>query len=502
MNPDSFGSRARSAAIAAARSVILVLLGALAGCVTVPADRGRGDVDDWVRERGRDVPRSTHPDAGSRAGAESDVAALARAVLRQPLTAEDSVRVALLGNPDVRATYARLEFAAADLYQSGRLANPRFSAALLDSDIAGEQLTLGFALRFVDLLFLPSRARIGAARFTQAKQEVAHEVLQLAARAEESHYRLVAAQQVAAMRDLAASAASASAELAQRFHAAGNISRLELAREQAAGSEARLAALAAQSELTEARSGHARILGLSPSATWSVENGLRTPPASDPQVDALVSLAQISRLDLSAARGTVESLAALDRDTRRTRVLSDVEIGVERERETDGERLTGPTLSLGVPLFGFGTNRSLRAGGELERARAALAGLELDVAHEVRLGHARTQTARARAEEFRSVLVPARESIVARLQEEMNYMLVGQFEVLAARRSEYEAYGGYIESVRDYWLARVELARVVGTRLPDAPAAGAGKPIAIPEPGEEAKPEEEHRHHESTGGAP
>jgi len=47
-------------------------------------------------------------------------------------------------------------------------------------------------------------------------------------------------------------------------------------------------------------------------------------------------------------------------------------------------------------------------------------------------------------------------------------MLEGQFELLLAKRQEYEAYQGYLEAVRDYWLARTDLARAVGTTLPSS----------------------------------
>ena len=56
--------------------------------------------------------------------------------------------------------------------------------------------------------------------------------------------------------------------------------------------------------------------------------------------------------------------------------------------------------------------------------------------------------------------------MVARQTERLNYMLIGAFELLLARQQEYDAYQGYIDSVRDYWQARVALARAIGTRLP------------------------------------
>lgn len=465
-------------------SALAVVL--LTGCIAVPADRGRADVDAWVSERGRQ--------AESRSAQE--MATLVRDAVRQPLSVDDSVRVALSQNPDLRATYSRLGLASADFYEAGRLSNPRLSAAQLDSSVSGERLTLGLVQSFTDLLLLPARSQIGAARFVQLQQSVAHAVLDLAARAEESHYRLVAAQQIAAMRDLVATTARTSADLAQRFHAAGNLSQLQLARERAAASEARLAGLAAHAELAAARAAHARVLGLAPLVEWSLQRELASPLDLEEQVDALVALALASRLDLAAARRETETLADAERLARRYRWLGEIDIGIERE--TDGARLTGPTLELELPLFNLRSQSALRAGGELEQARARLAALELDVAHEVRRAHLQMFAARGRAVEFGSVLIPEREAIVARTQEQQNYMLVGQFELLAAKQAEYDSYQGYLESVRDYWLARAELKRVVGARLPGTPAPGKSRPaIIVPRP-QDASGARNH----SGGGAP
>ena len=57
---------------------------------------------------------------------------------------------------------------------------------------------------------------------------------------------------------------------------------------------------------------------------------------------------------------------------------------------------------------------------------------------------------------------------MARTQEQVNFMLVGVFELLAAKQEQFDAYQEYLEAVRDYWLARVELGRAVGSRLPSA----------------------------------
>jgi cobalt-zinc-cadmium efflux system outer membrane protein len=84
----------------------------------------------------------------------------------------------------------------------------------------------------------------------------------------------------------------------------------------------------------------------------------------------------------------------------------------------------------------------------------------------VRLAHAALQIARARIAEYRDVLIPQRVETVARAQEEVNFMLIGIFELIALKQDEYAAYEGYLDAIRDYWIARAELGLAVGAELP------------------------------------
>jgi cobalt-zinc-cadmium efflux system outer membrane protein len=45
-------------------------------------------------------------------------------------------------------------------------------------------------------------------------------------------------------------------------------------------------------------------------------------------------------------------------------------------------------------------------------------------------------------------------------------MLEGPFQLLLVKQAEFDAYQGYLEALRDYWVARTELTRAVGTQLP------------------------------------
>jgi cobalt-zinc-cadmium efflux system outer membrane protein len=92
------------------------------------------------------------------------------------------------------------------------------------------------------------------------------------------------------------------------------------------------------------------------------------------------------------------------------------------------------------------------------------------VDNSVRLAHADVLHSRDLISEYRNVLIPQRVETVARAQEELIYMLIGVFEVLAMKQEEYNAYQAYLGSVRDYWQSRARLAMAVGSSLPSSQA--------------------------------
>jgi cobalt-zinc-cadmium efflux system outer membrane protein len=271
------------------------------------------------------------------------------------------------------------------------------------------------------------------------------------------------------MRETIFNAARVSADLSRRFFDAGNITRRELALQMSAASQARIDSLDAQAEVAHARSALNDLMGLGAGALeWLVTARLPAPFAQEDDLAALLSLADRSRLDLAAARRQIDLLSDALGVTRSFRALGEFQVGIEQERESDHSRLTGPTFSWQLPIFSRNAGGVARAEAQLQQAEAEADALEVEIVNAVRLGHASVQNAKARAQEYREGLIPQREEIAERTQERVSYMLEGVFELLLAKRQEYEAYQGYLEAVRDYWLARADLARAVGTTLPSS----------------------------------
>jgi cobalt-zinc-cadmium efflux system outer membrane protein len=89
---------------------------------------------------------------------------------------------------------------------------------------------------------------------------------------------------------------------------------------------------------------------------------------------------------------------------------------------------------------------------------------------------------------YHNVVLPLRQRIVDESQLYYNGMLIGVYELLLAKQNQINAGREYIETLRDYWIARSDLERAVGGRL--IVTGEATRPPAQPS----TKPSELHKH--------
>jgi outer membrane protein TolC len=388
--------------------------------------------------------------------------------LAAPLSPDSAVRIAMLRSPKLQQEYARLGLARADVLEAVQISNP--SISLRRQNISpgdGVNRTLGFAMPLVDLILLPSRTRLAHADFERARFDTAKAVFDVALDVESAWYAYVGAQQVADMRTAVANATQVSADLAERFYAAGNITELQLNQERAAASEARIEAGAAKVEAEKSRLALNNLMGLdSNQSPWTALDRLPLPVAQEDELSTLIGMAREKNLQLLAARQQVLVMQVSHKSTKHWRWLGGTGMGYEREKEADGTRLSGPSLDLELPIFNQGQAKLARSQALLAEANSRLREAELSIENTIR---ADANAVRAHSEAvgiFRNALIPQREKVLARSQQEQNFMLIGVFELIQAKAKEYDAYQGYLEAVRDYWQARVELTRTVGERLP------------------------------------
>ena len=178
--------RQRSAAGAAVATAAALLL---AGCATVAPDGGFGAVAAGTRARIGAEPRIARDEPAARA-LQQEV----RTMLAAPLDMDGAVRVALLNNPGLQASYWQVGIAQADLVQASRLRNPGLGFRRVGGggDIEIERsLTVDLA----GILTLPLASRLEARRFEQVKLDVGYAIEQHAAQTRRAWVEAVAASQ-------------------------------------------------------------------------------------------------------------------------------------------------------------------------------------------------------------------------------------------------------------------------------------------------------------------
>lgn len=459
------------------------------GCANVPKDRGFDQVQSAVSDR-----VSASPAWPMDEEAEQAIRDRVDAILATPMSIDDAVEVALLNSPRLRATYARIGIASADLVEAGILENPRLTlfAGFPDRPPSTTELDFGLTLNILRLLMMPVRKEIASMGLDAATLAAADEVLAAAHDARVAYLNLQAAEHITSVLHEIAVAAEASYDLASRVHAAGNLSDLDLANEQALYEFARIEFARSLAEVASRREQLNVALGLWGERTeWTIVDRLPELPADEPDLSGLEALAVRQRFDLAATAKEVEALSKALGLERRWRGVLALEFGAIAARDTDGQWVYGPELSLEIPIFNRRQAEIARIEAMLDGAQNRLSAIAVETRADVRRLLDRLYSLRYEAEHYRQTVVPLHQRITELTQQQYNYMLLDTFDLLAAKRAEIDVYRRYLDTVHEYWTTRANLERAVGGRLPQGDA-----PPATP-----SEPQQQTDHMHSHGGA-
>ena len=424
----------------------------LGGCATVSNDAGFGPVEQTAKDRlGKDV-KWARSDA-DRDEIDKRVAKL----LEQPLSADDAVQIALLNNKGLQASFSELGISEADRVQAGRLPNPGFSFGRLTQ---GSSIEIDRSIQFnlARLLMLPTINQIESRRFEQTRGAVALSVLSLASETRKAYYLAVAADETGRYMLQVQTAAEAGAELARRQTQAGNWNKLQQAREQSFYADAALNQARSQLVITVARERLTRLMGL-----WGQQTQFRLPerlpdlPKAPNDLPDIEQTAMAQRMDVQAAKLGTEQVAKNLGLTRATRFINVLEAGAVRNSYNDAPTQRGYTISVELPLFDWGSARVAKAEAVYMQAVNRTAETAVNARSEVRGAYANYRTSYDIARHFRDEIVPLQRRISEENQLRYNGMLIGVFELLADARSQITSVNGYIEALRDFWLAQADL---------------------------------------------
>ena len=163
------------------------------------------------------------------------------------------------------------------------------------------------------------------------------------------------------------------------------------------------------------------------------------------------------RLDVQMAKRSTEALAANLGLTRVTRFINVLEAGYSNESDTGEKRLNGYEIDVEVPLFDWGDAKLARAEATYMQSVHRTAAVALAAQSEVRASYQTYKTAFEVARHYRDEVVPLRKRIADENLLRYNGMLISVFELLEDARAQIAGVNAYVEALRDFWIADVEL---------------------------------------------
>jgi len=443
-------------------SCTIVLLSALllSGCATFSPDGGMNVVANVAGEAIRkDVVSIRTEDDAERA---QDTV---RRLLRQTLSVDAAVQVALLNNRGLQASYNELALAEAELVGESLPPNPTFSISRIAGDgaIEIERKVIGDILA---LATLPFRSEIARQRFQKAQLRAAEETLRLAADVRRAYYRAVAANELVGLLTDAKSTAESTAQLAEKLGQTGALNKLDQAREQVFYAETTADLATLRLDATSSRERLIRLLGL-----WDGDLDFRLPQKLPALPRSPLSLPRIEvdavehRIDLQIARIELGALAKSLNLTEASRFVTMLDVaGIDRKTrdpDTPPFRERGFDVQFQIPIFDGGEVRVRQAAETYNQAFNLLTEKAVNVRSEARDAFRVYRSTYDIAGHYQREVLPLRKIISDEMQLRFSSMQVDVFALLTEARQRIAALRAAIEAKRDFWLAQSELQTAV-----------------------------------------
>ncbi len=450
----------------------------LAGCASFSPDGGFGKVSQLTQERtGQGVALQRSPEDAQTA--RNRVAEL----LQAALTADAAVEVALLNNRGLQAKFGDLGIAESELVRAGRLKNPSLSFGRMSGG-GGVEIERTVLFDILGLLTMPMAKEVGQQRFEQAQYQAAYDAVSLAADVRRAYFDAVAAQELAKFYEQVKETADVSNELAKRMLQAGNFNKLAQMREQAFYADATAQLARAQHQAAAQREKLIRLLGLyGEQLNFRLPQRLPELPKQVIEPQNAEQTAMDKRLDVQMAKRAAEATAKSLHLTNATRMVNVLDVAYKNKSESGAPRANGYEIELELPLFDFGSTRAARAQATYMQAVNRTAEVAVNARSEVREAYSAYRTAYDLAQHYRDEVVPLRKRISEENLLRYNGMLIGVFELLADAREQVAGVTGYVQALRDFWVAETNLQTALTARSPAAgsvsqPAAAAGSATA------------------------
>lgn len=461
---------------------LLLVTAMLGGCASFSADQGMNAVGDLTAPALMAEPAALRSDEDFAIAGQT-----AAALLKQPLSADAAVRIALLKNRELQAAYNELGIAEAVQVRASLPPSPKFDLSRLAGG-GGFEIEATIIANILALATLPARADVARDRFHQAQLRAVEATLRIGFETRRAYADAVAGRQLVGYLTQAQSSAEAAVQLAKRLGENGSMTKLDIARNEVFYAETAARLATARQRASSGRERLVRAMGLS-----GAELGFRLPqslpalPSRVAQASAIETEAIRRRVDLQIARLEVVALAKTYGLTQSTRFINLLEVsGTQKRVENSAgevEKERGLGVEFQVPLFDFGETGVREAEAAYSQAVNRVAAKAVNVASEAREAYQLYRTSLDIARRYQRDVLALRKVISDETLLRYNAMQIDVFALLTDSRERIASTVTAIEAQRDFWLADTNLkSAVLGGHAAAGPASSASTAAASAEP--------------------
>lgn len=427
----------------------------LAGCATQPQQNKLPDIEKSLSEHYQQLDFSvltqtptSQPSASNPNGAISLQAAL---------------QTMLMHSPKVRIALSKLGIAEADQLQAELINNPHISFGGMKSD-EGWTIETGLSQPLMDWLTRPLRRHVAAEELLAAQWQLQRDIQTLIANTSSAYFSAVAAHQALIIEEQMYEATLARRELALSLWRAGNMSENnflyydnEFNRSKQSLEKRKQAAQQAKWKLQG-------LIGLLPGQEVSIPNQLPQLPNEEFSVTQLNKIASSNRLDTKIIQQQLALVEKRKQLLQEKNGWRDINLGINAEREPDGEKSFGPEIELALPLFNRAQGKIAALDTNAKKWQAQLEQHHLNTSIQIHTAMSQMQSAKQQLAIITQALQVA-EKRVALSNREVNFMLSSPFELLMIKRQEIQLAQDYTQALNQYWQARSRLELAIGKAL-------------------------------------
>lgn len=397
---------------------------------------------------------------------EEQVLCFIESAISHELSADTAIQIALLNNPKVQALFEEIGMARADLVEAGLLSNPTYEVEVRYPYVKHLKTNIEYLITssILDIFLIPLRTRLANTEFEQIKLRVSKQILDLAFDVRRVYYELIAERKKIQYIRSQVELTSISSDISTKQLAVGNVNALEFQRSQAQLLEAELNLSQSQAKMIRLSEEMNRLLGFSQEICFILPETLPEKGYLAFDLCSLESLAIEERLDLQVARFEVMRICQM-LGLKDWWTYTNLRAGLAGEREPDGANVLGFGITGQIPIFNYGQAARMRLYAQLRQAQNHLAELEIRALSEVREAYHLSMAYLKILNDYQERLLPMQSKITASSEELYNVMGLGVDKLLEYKQQQLFVSQNYVESLKNYLVAKVELNRALQGNL-------------------------------------